>query len=121
MHVCPDHSRRHVLGCVQQMMVITPIDADIYKTKNVTVEHRCEAKERFPTCVVWNSYFQHHNSDDNREHSVAKGFEPASGHLGMKLRFWRENNTPLIALAALLKCYRLRSQLFNVPIFSQII
>lgn len=66
--------------------MVSPIDADINETKHVTVEHWREGEERFPARIMRNFYFKHHNGDDNRENSVAEGFESGCGHLRDEIR-----------------------------------
>lgn len=72
-----------MIGDVHQMVVIVLVDADVDKAEDVREKQRKNREERRDIITVRDAELQHHNRDEDSDHTVTKGFE-ASGFHGDK-------------------------------------
>src|SRR2546423_8200190 len=75
MQIRPKNSAIYATRGLDQMMVIVPVDAQVKETQHVTQKNRQERFDSRPIQAVRHLELQHHDCDDDREHSVAKRFE----------------------------------------------
>src|SRR5260370_37395730 len=68
---------------LQQVVMIAPVDADEDKAKRVAEKYGSDRDQRLPGSLVRNFEFQHHDRDDDRDHSVAECFQPALTHFSV--------------------------------------
>jgi hypothetical protein len=80
MQVGPQHGAVDLLGRVQHVMMVVPVDAEEDVAEDVGEEHRHERARRFPPAVVRHLQLQHHNRDDDGEHAVAECFQSMLAH-----------------------------------------
>src|SRR2546423_14062534 len=80
MQIRPEHPAVDMLDHLQQVVMIAPVDAQEDKAKHVAEKHRSDRYERIPTGVMRHFQFQHHDGDDDRNHSIAESFKPALSH-----------------------------------------
>ena len=60
--------------------MIVPVDADVDKAQHVAQENGKQRLQRFEIVAVRDLQLQHHDGDDDREHTIAEGFEPVLFH-----------------------------------------
>src|SRR5258707_1813663 len=80
MQIRPQHATIDVLDCLQQVMMIAPIDAYKNKTQQVTEKHWGNGNQRLPTGDMRHLQLQNHDGDNNRNHAIAECFQSALGH-----------------------------------------
>jgi hypothetical protein len=78
--VRPEDGARDLFGGMEQVMMVVPIDANVDETQDVTEEDRQERFQISEVGPMWDFQFQHHDGDDDRENTVAEGFEPGGFH-----------------------------------------
>src|SRR5579871_4585928 len=79
------------------MVMIVPINSDVHKAEDVAQENRREWNERGNTVPLRRLQLQHHNRNDDRDHSIAECFKPSRPHsLSARLS--------LTAIATALQC-----------------
>ncbi len=61
--------------------MIAPVDTDEDKAKRVAEKYGSDRDQRLPGSLVRNFEFQHHDRDDDRDHSVAERLQPSFAHL----------------------------------------
>ena len=61
-------------------MVVIPIDGDDDEAQDVGEEDRQQGIERAQVGAVWHSQLQHHDGDEDRDHSIAEGVESLTAH-----------------------------------------
>src|SRR5439155_3855799 len=66
---------------MQHVMVVVPVDADIYEAQDVAEEHRQQRQRLVHAVAVWYLDLQHHDRDDDRDHGVAECLQPSLAHL----------------------------------------
>jgi hypothetical protein len=61
-------------------MMVAPVDADKNKTKHIAQEYRDERAKRGQVSSVRHLQFQHHDGDDDGEHTIAERFQSPPAH-----------------------------------------
>jgi len=74
MKVGPQYSAIDVFGCVQEVVMIVPVDTKIDKTHYVAQEDGPEWSQRSQTRVVRSAQFKHHDCNEDCDNAVAEGF-----------------------------------------------
>src|ERR1700704_5900097 len=62
------------------MMMVVPVNAQKYKTKQVAQKHGNQWHQGSGICFVRWSQLQHHNGDDDGNHTIAKCFHASLSH-----------------------------------------
>src|SRR5882672_11374547 len=62
------------------MMMVVPINAHVDKTQHVAREYRHQGCQRRELGAVRQLQLQHHDGDDDREHTITEGFESVRLH-----------------------------------------
>jgi hypothetical protein len=75
-----------MFNCLQEMMVIAPIDAEENKTQNITQEHRRKRQKDAYIGALRYSQFEHHNSDNDGDNPIAECFHAPFGHCVLSLK-----------------------------------
>jgi hypothetical protein len=70
-----------MLYYLQQVMMIAPIDADEDEAKCVAEKYWGQRDQRSPSGVMRDFELQHHNRDDDGDHSIAESFQTVLSHL----------------------------------------
>src|SRR5437879_12460166 len=61
-------------------MVVAPIDPEKHEAEHVAQKHRDQRLQRRPVGSVWHPHFQHHDRDNDGNHTVAERLEPLLTH-----------------------------------------
>src|SRR5437773_9705470 len=80
MKVRPQDPPVDMLDHLQQVMMIAPVDADENKAKQVAEKNGAHWTQRIPTGVMWHPQFQHHDGNDDRNHTIAECFHSTFAH-----------------------------------------
>jgi len=78
--VGPQHAAVHLVGGVQQVMVVVPVNADVDEAQHVAQEHWPQRQQVGQLFAVRHFDLQHHDGDDDGEHTIAEGFESVLVH-----------------------------------------
>src|SRR5437762_14203334 len=62
------------------MMMVVPVDAQIDEAEHVTRDHGNEWPQRGEIVAVWHLQLQHRDRENDGEHAIAEGFQPAFAH-----------------------------------------
>ena len=74
MNVCPQNRSGNVFHRMKQMMMVIPVNGNIDKTDDITDKLRGKIPQRLPVGTMGNFQFQHHDGNDNGNHSIAESF-----------------------------------------------
>src|ERR1043166_6622903 len=85
MQIRPQDATVHMLGSLEQVMVIVPIDPNKHKTQEVTDKDWNERAEGRQVHALRHMQFEHHNGNDNGYHSITKCFESSLVHFRFSL------------------------------------
>src|SRR5579872_3845639 len=66
---------------MQHVVMIVPIDPHIDEAEHIAQENRRERNEHSNAVSLRRLQLQHHNRDDDRNHSIAKRLKPPRPHL----------------------------------------
>src|SRR6267378_6789171 len=80
MQVRPEYSAADLLGDLEQMMMVVPINTEINETEDVTQQYRQDRFQRGKFNRMRYLQFQHHNRDDDGKDTVAEGFKSGCFH-----------------------------------------
>src|SRR5438045_3573024 len=80
MQVRPQNCAIYAARCFEQMMVIVPVNTEVKETQHVTQKNRQQRFYRRPIRSMRYLQLQHHDGDDDRQHTVAKCFESVLVH-----------------------------------------
>src|SRR5215468_12699726 len=83
MQISPEHCTRHPGAGVQHVMMVVPVNADIYETQNIAEEHWQQRPQIFDAIAMRHLHLQHHNGDDNCDHSVTECLQASLRHLSL--------------------------------------
>src|SRR2546428_11365688 len=61
-------------------MVVAPIDPEKHEAEHVAQKRRDQRLQRRPVGSVWHPHFQHHDRDNDGNHTVAERLEPLLTH-----------------------------------------
>jgi hypothetical protein len=61
-------------------MVVVPVDAQIDEAEHIAQKHRRQGAEGGEGRAMGHFQFQHHDGDQDGDHPVAEGFQPALAH-----------------------------------------
>src|SRR6267143_1158524 len=76
MQIRPQDAACNMLRRLQEVMVVVPVDADVYETQDIAEENRKEWLQGRKTGSFWRLHFQHHDSDDDGEYSLKASMRP---------------------------------------------
>src|SRR5256714_14367545 len=82
MQIRPQHAAIDVFDHLKEMMVVAPIDSYEDETEDIAEENRSDGAEHRQTVPQRHAQLEHHNGDDDRDHTIAKGFQSGAGHRG---------------------------------------
>jgi hypothetical protein len=80
MEVRPKDAAGDTFSGLKKMMMVVPINADVDKTQDVAEEDGQDRFESGEVGSVRDFQLEHHDGDDDREDTVAEGFEPGGFH-----------------------------------------
>src|SRR6267143_1219507 len=75
MQVRPEYSAADLLGDLEQMMMVVPINTEINETEDVTQQYRQDRFQRGKFNRMRYLQFQHHDRDDDGKDTVAESFK----------------------------------------------
>src|SRR5262245_15971340 len=82
-------------GHVQGVMMVVPVDGEKREAQHVHQELGPQGLERRPARAVRRVQLEHHDGDDDRDHTVTEGFEPPLGHRPSFSTPSKNSTTPL--------------------------
>src|SRR5215471_436418 len=65
------------------MVMVDPHDCHHEKTEPVAEEYRSGLQQGRPRRLRWRAQFEHHNGDDDGDHTVTEGFQTAGSHFAV--------------------------------------
>jgi hypothetical protein len=65
---------------MHQVVVVIPIDADIDEAQNLAQENRDERLQNRKVSAMRRLHFQHHDRDDDGDHTIAESLKPTLSH-----------------------------------------
>jgi hypothetical protein len=77
MQIGPQDRAVHAFGDMQHVMMIVPVDADIDEAQHIAQEHREQRPQIGEAGAVRHLHLQHHDGDDDGEHTVAERLQSA--------------------------------------------
>ena len=80
MSICPHDSSIDMFHGVKHVVMIVPIDGNIDKAQDISEKNWYEFHESMCVCTVGDFELQYHDSDDDSDDSIAKGFEAIFVH-----------------------------------------
>ena len=80
MHIRPEDTSIDVVGDVEQMVVIVPVDPDVDEAEDVREEERENREECREIIAMRDTKLEHHDGDENGNHAVAEGLEAGGFH-----------------------------------------
>src|ERR1041385_3093678 len=83
MQVCPQDSTVDVLGGMEHVMMVVPVNANVDEAQNVAQEYRQQRLERAQFDFMRHFELQHHDRDDNSEHAIAEFLKPVLFHVSI--------------------------------------
>ena len=86
MQIRPQDTAVNKLGCVKKVMVIAPVDPEKDEAQEIAEQNWNQRLQALKRCFMRWSKFEHHNSDNNRNNTVAEGFQSRSGHGYFRLK-----------------------------------
>src|SRR4051794_24750572 len=83
MQIGPKNPAINVLHYMEHMVVVVPVDCDIDETEDVAEKHWNKRHESRQVRIVWHLHFQHHDGDDDGDHSIAECLESSLAHISL--------------------------------------
>src|ERR1700722_6826854 len=80
MQIRPQGTPSDTLCRLQKVVMVVPVDADVYEAQNVAAENGKDRLEIPKTGPVRRLHFQHHDGDDYGKHTVTESLHAALGH-----------------------------------------
>src|SRR5215207_9067629 len=77
MRVCPEDPAVHLEVHLQQVMMIVPVDCDIQKAEDIAEKGGRKGDECAQIRPVRRLQLEHHDRDNDGDHTVAECFQPA--------------------------------------------
>src|SRR6266850_201513 len=80
MQVRPQYPTRHPVGEIEHVMVIVPEDGEDDEAEYVGEKYRKESRQRSQVGPVWYLQLQHHDRDQDRDHSITERAQSLIAH-----------------------------------------
>src|SRR5215510_14632349 len=80
MKIRPQNAPGHPLTGIEHMVMIVPVDTDVYEAEDIAQKHGGDRRERSETVAVRNFHLKYHDGDDDRDDAVAERLEPVFAH-----------------------------------------
>src|SRR5947207_14009305 len=80
MQVRPEDLAVDARRCVQEMVMVVPVDAEKNEAQDVRAKRRRQRLQRMPVVSVWHLELEHHDGDQDRDDSIAERLESPFGH-----------------------------------------
>jgi hypothetical protein len=80
MEVGPEDGSGDAGGGVEHVVVVVPVDSDVDEAEDVAEKDRHQRNERLRVGALRNFHLQHHDGDDDGDHSVAECFQASFVH-----------------------------------------
>ena len=66
--------------CMQHMVMVVPVDADVDEAQYIAQEHRDQWRKSLDALAMRRLQLQHHDGDDDGDHAGAECFDPILTH-----------------------------------------
>ena len=80
MQVGPQYPAAYMLGDVQHVVMIVPVNAEIDEAQHITEKNRQQRTQGGQINTVRHFHFQHHDGDDDGEHAIAERLHAVFAH-----------------------------------------
>src|SRR6266850_5777557 len=90
MKIRPQNAPVHTRTGMEHMVMIVPVDTDVYKAEDIAQKHGSDRRERSETGAVRNFHLKHHDGDDDRDDAIAERLEPVLAHRTS----WKRRESP---------------------------
>src|SRR5919108_3596705 len=80
MEVGPKHRPSHLVTCMQHVVMVVPIDAEVDETQHITQKHRDQWRKGLDALTMRHLQLQHHDGDDDGDDAIAECFKPTLAH-----------------------------------------
>src|SRR5262249_18322268 len=80
MKIRPQNAPGHSRTGIKHMVMIVPVDTDVYEAEDIAQKHRSDRRERSETVAVRNFHLKHHDGDDDRYDAVTERLESVLAH-----------------------------------------
>src|SRR6266699_4562490 len=80
MQVRPQYPTGDPVGEIEHVMMIVPVDGDDDEAEYVGEKYRQESRQRGQVGAVGHLKLQHHDRDEDRDHSIAERAQPFIAH-----------------------------------------
>src|SRR5215510_1525693 len=90
MKIRPQNAPGHSPTGIEHMVMIVPVDTDVYKAEDIAQKHGSDRRERSETVAVRNFHLKHHDGDDDRDDAIAERLEPVLAHRTS----WKRGESP---------------------------
>src|ERR1035437_5150198 len=68
-------------NCMQHVVMVVPVDANIDETQHITEKNRNQRCQCIEVLAMWHLQLQNHDRDDDGHHAVAECFQAALAHI----------------------------------------